>query len=57
VPVLPLPSALAAKAPGRNVTPVTPLHREVGQNQLKGRLRSHPDVAQRHYADLLASAD
>ena len=33
-----------------------PLFRNVGTNVLKSRLRSHPDVAQRHYADLLDSA-
>jgi hypothetical protein len=27
------------------------LLRDVGWNYLKGRLRSHPDVAQRFYAD------
>jgi isopenicillin N synthase-like dioxygenase len=31
----------------------TTLLREVGQNYLKGRLRSHPDVARRHFADLI----
>jgi isopenicillin N synthase-like dioxygenase len=54
VTVLPLPPALAAQARGPELDPSNPLHRDVGQNQLKGRLRSHPDVAQRHYADLLA---
>ena len=55
--VLPLPPALAAQARGPERDPSNPLHREVGQNQLKGRLRSHPDVAQRHYADLLAQGE
>jgi hypothetical protein len=32
------------------------LFREVGKNYLKGRLRSHPDVARRHYADLVDPA-
>jgi isopenicillin N synthase-like dioxygenase len=54
VTALPLPPALAAQARGPERDPSNPLHREVGQNQLKGRLRSHPDVARRHYADLLA---
>jgi hypothetical protein len=27
--------------------------REVGENYLKGCLRSHPDVAQRYFADLV----
>jgi isopenicillin N synthase-like dioxygenase len=55
-PILSLPPALAAQARGPERDPSNPLHREVGLNQLKGRLRSHPDVAQRHYADLLALA-
>jgi isopenicillin N synthase-like dioxygenase len=55
-PILSLPPALAAAARGPERDPDNPLHREVGLNQLKGRLRSHPDVAQRHYADLLALA-
>ena len=54
VPALPLPTTLAAQARGPERDPRNPLYREVGQNQLKGRLRSHPDVAQRHYADLIA---
>ena len=33
--------------------PNNPLFRQVGENYLKGRLRSHPDVARRHYADLI----
>jgi isopenicillin N synthase-like dioxygenase len=55
-PILSLPRALAAQARGPERDPSNPLYREVGTNQLKGRLRSHPDVAQRHYADLLTLA-
>jgi isopenicillin N synthase-like dioxygenase len=55
VPVLELPPALAAQAPGPANDPLNPLYRETGRNYLKGRLRSHPDVAQRHHADLLAA--
>jgi hypothetical protein len=33
--------------------PHNPLFREAGRNYLKSRLRSHPDVARRYYADLL----
>ncbi|MCK8784285.1 isopenicillin N synthase family oxygenase [Roseomonas sp. NAR14] len=54
VPLLQLPPALAAEAKGPASDPENPLFREVGQNYLKGRLRSHPDVAQRYHADLLA---
>lgn len=34
--------------------PNNPLFRRVGENYLKGRLRSHPDVARRRHADLIA---
>lgn len=53
VPVLTLPANLAAEAGGEDTDPDNPLFREVGRNYLKGRLRSHPDVAQRHHSDLL----
>jgi len=53
VPVLTLPPQLAAQARGLTRDPQNPLFHEVGRNYLKSRLRSHPDVAQRHYADLL----
>jgi isopenicillin N synthase-like dioxygenase len=53
VPVLKLSAELAAEARGVAQDPLNPLFREVGKNYLKGRLRSHPDVARRHYADQL----
>src|SRR5277367_2328450 len=53
VPLLQLPPALAAHARGPERDPRNPLFREVGMNYLKGRLRSHPDVARRYHADLL----
>jgi len=53
VPVLELPPELASKARGLTQDPLNPLFREVGKNYLESRLRSHPDVAQRHYPDLL----
>jgi len=53
VPLLPLPAHLAAEARGVTLDPLNPLFREVGRNYLKGRLRSHPDVASRHHADLI----
>ena len=53
VPLLPLPPALATRARGPEQDPRNPLIREVGLNYLKGRLRSHPDVARRHHADLI----
>jgi isopenicillin N synthase-like dioxygenase len=56
VPLLTLPPALAAEATGPTSDPQNPLFRDVGQNYLKGRLRSHPDVAARHYLDLIVAA-
>jgi isopenicillin N synthase-like dioxygenase len=53
VPILALPKALAQEARGPERDPQNPLLREVGRNYLKGRLRSHPDVAKRHHADLV----
>ncbi len=53
VPVIELPEELSRKERGITVDPLNPIFREVGQNNLKSRLRSHPDVARRHHADLL----
>ncbi|PSJ58906.1 isopenicillin N synthase family dioxygenase [Pseudaminobacter soli (ex Li et al. 2025)] len=53
VPLLELPPHLAEEARGPASDPENPLFRDVGFNVLKSRLRSHPDVARRHYADLL----
>jgi hypothetical protein len=53
VPLLTLPAALAADERGATSDPDNPLFQHVGTNYLKGRLRSHPDVAKRHYSDLI----
>jgi isopenicillin N synthase-like dioxygenase len=53
VPLLDLPPVLATGSRGVERDPMNPLFREVGRNHLKSRLRSHPDVAQKHHADLL----
>lgn len=53
VPLYPLPAALLREARGPASDPANPLFRDVGWNYLKGRLRSHPDVAHRYYADAL----
>lgn len=53
VPVYALPEALAREAQGPESDPHNPLLRDVGWNYLKGRLRSHPDVAERYYRDVL----
>ncbi|MFT3673279.1 isopenicillin N synthase family dioxygenase [Aestuariivirga sp.] len=57
VPVLTLPAALQAQVRGVTQDPNNPLFSEVAKNFLKSRLRSHPDVAQRHHADLLEAKD
>jgi isopenicillin N synthase-like dioxygenase len=57
VPLLGLPRHLAAEARGVTQDPLNPLFREAGRNYLKGRLRSHPDVARRHHADLLEPSE
>ncbi len=53
VPLLSLPPELAAASRGIDRDPQNPLFNQVGRNRLKSRLRSHPDVAQRHHANLL----
>ena len=45
-----LPPEIAALAPGADHDGVGSA--VFGENNLKTRLRSHPDVARRHYADL-----
>jgi isopenicillin N synthase-like dioxygenase len=52
VPALVLPPELAERARGVTADPANPLFRDVGLNTLKGRIRSHPDVAARHFKDL-----
>lgn len=56
IPALTLPPHLAAEAPGYTRDPANPLLHDVGANTLKGRLRSHPDVARAHHPDLLLPA-
>jgi isopenicillin N synthase-like dioxygenase len=51
-----LPGPLAAAAPGgESADAGNPILANYGDNSLKVRLRAHPDVAERHHADLLAS--
>lgn len=49
VPVLTLPTHLQNKAKGPSSDPANPLLRNVGENVMKGRKRSHPDVTRRFY--------
>ncbi|MBT3065592.1 isopenicillin N synthase family oxygenase [Rhodoferax sp. U11-2br] len=53
LPELVLPPAQAAQARGVDRDPQNPLIAHTGRNLLKGRLRSHPEVAERFYADVL----
>jgi isopenicillin N synthase-like dioxygenase len=53
VPVLDLPSELAAEATGITVDPANPIYMTYGENVLKSRLRAHPDVAALHHPDLV----
>lgn len=57
IPVLTLPEALQARVRGVTQDPNNPLFRDVARNYLKSRLRSHPDVARAHHADLLSTAE
>jgi isopenicillin N synthase-like dioxygenase len=50
---VPLTPELAAHAPGVTDSPHNPLLPRFGDNALKGWFRSHPEVAQRHYPDLV----
>jgi isopenicillin N synthase-like dioxygenase len=55
VPLLPLPDVLALQAKGPASDPTNPLFYQVGQNVLKGRLRSHPDVAKAYYSTMISA--
>lgn len=50
VPVMELPDNLKAATMQHETDPNNPLLREVGLNYLKGRFRSHPDVARKFYS-------
>ncbi|MFE1309033.1 isopenicillin N synthase family dioxygenase [Streptomyces sp. NPDC058755] len=54
--VEPLPFPHASTAPGITTDPANPLFAEYGYNELKGKLRAHPLVAERHHGDLLTPA-
>lgn len=49
VPVFRLPTELTTDASFIETDPNNPLLRNVGLNYMKGRLRSHPDVAKKYY--------
>lgn len=53
VPQLTLPAALQDGVAGVTRDPKNPLFTQIGKNFLKGRLRSHTDVAKRFYSDVV----
>ncbi len=53
---LALPADLAAQSGHVERDLLNPMFRDIGRNTLKSRLRSHPDVAAAHHADLLGQA-
>jgi isopenicillin N synthase-like dioxygenase len=53
---IPLPAAIAAQADGgQNVDPNDPIYSVFGENTLKIRMRSHPDVVAAHYPEANSS--
>ncbi|MCU1517930.1 MAG: 2OG-Fe(II) oxygenase [Pseudarthrobacter sp.] len=50
---VPLPPELKAQARGISDDPANPMLASFGMNMLKGRMRAHPDVTERHYPDLI----
>ncbi|MFF4254202.1 isopenicillin N synthase family dioxygenase [Streptomyces sp. NPDC001663] len=54
--VEPLQFPHATTAPGVTDDPANPLFAEYGYNELKGKLRAHPPVAERHHGNLLTPA-
>jgi len=52
VPVLQLPPHLARLATGPETDPLNPLLHHVGENSLKGRVRSHLPVTKRFYPEI-----
>jgi isopenicillin N synthase-like dioxygenase len=50
---VPLPPALKAQARGISDDPSNPMLASFGLNMLKGRMRAHPDVTERHYPYLM----
>ncbi|RAX16126.1 isopenicillin N synthase family oxygenase [Pseudarthrobacter sp. AG30] len=53
--IQPVPLAPELKAAARGITddPANPLLASFGMNMLKGRMRAHPDVTERHYPELM----
>jgi isopenicillin N synthase-like dioxygenase len=56
VPVFTYEESLRPLATGPRAVQGNPFHATYGENALKSRLRSHPNVAERHHRDLLGHA-
>jgi isopenicillin N synthase-like dioxygenase len=56
-PILDLPPELKQHARGVTDDPNNPIYSVYGENALKSRLRSHPDVARIHHADLITAKE
>lgn len=52
---VPLPPKLKAQARGISDDPSNPMLASFGLNMLKGRMRAHPDVTERHYPEFVKS--
>ena len=50
---VPLPDDLPAEARGLSDDPTNPMLASFGLNMLKGWMRAHPDVTERHYPELM----
>lgn len=50
---VPLPPELKAQARGISDDPSNPMLASFGRNMLKGRMRAHPDVTERHYPEFM----
>jgi isopenicillin N synthase-like dioxygenase len=50
---VPLPEELKAQARGISDDPSNPMLASFGLNMLKGRMRAHPDVTERHYPQFI----
>ena len=49
---LPLPAELLARRPPASAAPDNPIYNEFGRGALRGWLKSHPEIARRHYPEL-----
>ncbi|MEZ0364695.1 isopenicillin N synthase family dioxygenase [Mycobacterium sp. pUA109] len=55
IPIIELPTELAAHARGVEADPANPIYATYGENAWKSRTRAHPDVAARHHGSTAAT--